>query len=51
METIFETWKLILKILLNSLQTFGKKSIFEKIKLNHKLSKLKKLERGEVVKI
>ena len=25
--------------------------IFEKIKLNHKLSKLKKLERGEVVKI
>lgn len=36
METIFETWKLILKILLNSLQTFDKKSIFEKIKFKMK---------------
>lgn len=36
METIFATWKLILKILLNSLQRFDKKSIFEKIKFKMK---------------
>lgn len=36
MEITFEIWKLILKILLKYLQTFDKKSIFDKIKFKMK---------------